>query len=413
MMTRCNATSPCAPFRAVPVSEHVYWVGAIDWNVRDFHGYATPNGTTYNAYLILADRVTLIDTVKAPYQREMLSRIASVIDPERIDYLVSNHAEMDHSGCLPSVIDIVKPQNVFASTMGVKALTDHFHMDRDITAVKDGESLSLGNMALTFAETRMLHWPDSMFSYLEADGVLFSNDAFGMHLATSERFDDEIPWPTLEHEAAKYYANIVLPYSGVVMKLLEKLPGLSWSIKAIATDHGPVWREHIDTIINRYVRWAAQRRAMRAVVTYDTMWQSTAKMAEAVAEGILAGGVPVKVMPLASNHRSDIATELLDVGALVVGSPTLNNNIFPTVIDLLTYLKGLRPQGLLAAAFGSYGWSGEGVEQVRELLTAMKAEVVGDPVKVKYVPDQPALEQCYTLGLSVAEALKARQHVES
>lgn len=393
-------------FKAARVTDHVYWVGAIDWSIRDFHGYLTSRGSTYNAYLILADKITLIDTVKAPFKEEMLSRIASVIDPGDITYIISNHSEMDHSGCLPEVIQAVKPEKVFASVMGANALAEHFHLDREIVAVKDGESISLGNMNLSFVETRMLHWPDSMFTYLAEDGVLFSQDAFSMHLASSERFDDEISDDILDYEAAKYFANILLPLSTPVSKLLEKIGGLDITMRIVATDHGPIWRKDVNRIVELYSRWAAQKPTKKAVVAYDTMWQSTAMMARAIGEGLKAGGADAKLMPLRACHRSDVATEILDAGALLVGSPTLNNNLFPTVADALTYLKGLKPRNLIGAAFGSYGWSGEAVGQVEDVLRGMKVDLIGESIKVKYVPDDEALAQCYSQGMLVAEKLR-------
>jgi flavorubredoxin len=394
------------PFKAVQVNDHVSWVGAIDWGIRNFHGYATTRGTTYNAYLILADKITLVDTVKAPFREEMLARIASVIDPSNIDYIISNHAEMDHSGCLPQVIAAVRPEKVFASVMGAKALGEHFHLDRGIVALKDGESLSLGNLNLTFLETRMLHWPDSMITYLAEDEFLFSQDAFGMHLASGERFADQIENWILDHEAAKYYANILLPFSPLVAKLLERVDQLGLVIKTIAPDHGPIWRKETNWMPELYARWAAQRPTRKAVVVYDTMWQSTALMARAIVEGLVAGGAIAKLMPLESCHRSEVVTEVLDAGALLVGSPTINNNMFPTVADLLTYLKGLKPQNLIGAAFGSYGWSGEAAGQVREILEAMKVSLVEEDLKVKYVPDEEALVRCIALGSSIAKKLK-------
>ncbi|MGQ9572263.1 MAG: FprA family A-type flavoprotein [Dehalococcoidia bacterium] len=397
------------PFKAVKVTDHVYWVGAIDWSLREFHGHLTKRGTTYNAYLILADKITLVDTVKAPFKEEMLSRIASVIDPASITYIISNHSEMDHSGCLPEVIEALKPEKVFASSMGVDALAEHFRLDQELLAVKDGESLSLGNMNLSFMETRMLHWPDSMFTYLAEDGVLFSQDVFSMHLASTERFDDEIADDILEEEAANYFANILLPLATPVARLLEKVGGLDITKGIVATAHGPIWRKDFSKILALYSRWAAQEATKKAVVVYDTMYESTAAMARAIAEGIRAGGADAKLLPLRACHRTDVATELLDAGALLVGSPTLNNNLFPTVADALTYLKGLKPRNLIGAAFGSYGWSGEAVGQVEDALRAMKVELVGESVKAKYVPDDEALAQCYSLGMLVADKLKERQ----
>jgi len=395
-------------FRAVKVSDHVYWVGAIDWTLRDFHGYSTSRGTTYNAYLILADKVVLVDTVKAPFKQEMLARIASVINPENITYIISNHSEMDHSGCLPEIIKLVKPEKTFASVMGVKAIQQHFHMDEGIAAVKDGEALSLGNMSVRFFETKMLHWPDSMVTYLPDEAVLFSQDAFGMHLASSERFDDEISEDILVWEAAKYYANIVMPFASIVTKTLERIRSLNVPIHLIAPDHGPLLRKGIARILDLYAKWARRDPTAKAVIVYDTMWQSTAKMAQAIAEGIVAGGAKAKVMPLSGSHRSDVATEVLDAGALVVGSPTINNGLFPTVADVMCYLQGLKPANLIGAAFGSYGWSGEAVGLIEAILKEMKVEIAGKGISVRYVPTNEVLGQCIALGRQVAESLKQR-----
>jgi flavorubredoxin len=395
-------------YSAVKVTETVYWVGAIDWTVRDFHGYATSGGTTYNAYLVLADKVTLVDTVKAPFKDQLLSRISSVIEPGKIDYIISNHSEMDHSGCLPQIIEMVEPEKVFASPMGVKALEDHFHAGLDIVEVGDGDEIDLGNRTVTFLETRMLHWPDSMVSYLSEEKLLFSQDAFGMHLASSERFDDEIRDWRLEHEAAKYYANILLPFSNLVLKVLDRIGGLGLQFDMIAPDHGPIWREKPGRILELYRKWAEQEPASKAVIVYDTMWGSTEKMALAIAEGVVSGGASAEVLKLRAAHRSDIATELLDAGALIIGSPTMNNNIFPTIADLLVYIKGLKPKGLIGAAFGSYGWSGESIKQLEEGLAAMKIELAAESVKARYVPGEETLAACRALGEAVAKKLGAK-----
>lgn len=394
-------------FKAAKVTDDVYWVGAIDWAVRDFHGYRTSRGTTYNAYLILADKVTLIDAVKAPFREEMLARIASVIAPEKIDIVVSNHSEPDHAGCLAEVIDAVQPEGVFASKMGVKALRDNFRIS-GVTAVEDGQSLSLGNRDLTFVETRMCHWPDSMLSYLEPERLLFSQDAFGMHLASYERFADEMDAHLLDEEAAKYYANILLPLSNFVVKALEKVTEMNISPAVIAPDHGPIWRVDPQKIIGDYARWASQKRLNKAIVVYDTMWQSTDRMARAIGEGLAAGGSTVKLLPMGASHRSDVATELLDAGALVVGAPTINNQMFPTLADVLNYVKGLRPKGLIGAAFGSYGWGGESTKQLTAALKEMNVEIVDEPVRVVYSPTDENLQQCYQLGLKISQELASR-----
>jgi flavorubredoxin len=392
-------------FKALKITDKVYWVGAIDWDIRDFHGYKTGRGTTYNAYLILADKITLIDTVKRCVRDEMMARISSIIDPSKINYIVSNHAEMDHSGSLPEVIDIVKPEKVFASTAGVKALMDHFHWDVDVVAVKDGDTLSLGNASLQFFETRMIHWPDSMFSYLKEDELLFSQDGFGMHLASSERFADQIPEWLLDHEAGKYFANILLPLSDLIGKLVEKVASSGLSFKIIAPDHGPIWRKDPSWIIGRYVKWAEQKPNKKAVLIYDSMWGSTALMARAIAEGIEDAGATPVMLPLSATHRSDVATHILDCGAILVGSPTINNNMFPTVADVMTYLRGLKPKNLIGVAFGSYGWSGEAVWQVEEILKSMKIDLVADSIKSKYIPDGEILTRCFDAGKLVGSKL--------
>jgi len=391
---------------AVRVTDRVYWVGARDWEVREFHGYRTSRGTTYNAFLVLADKVTLVDTVKSPHRREMMARIRSVLEPTKIDYIISNHSEMDHSGCLPETIAAVKPEKVFASANGVRALEAHFHLGGGVEAVQNGSTLSLGNMNVTFVETKMLHWPDSMVSYLAEEKVLFSQDAFGQHLASETLWADEVPQEILYEEAAKYYANILLPFSPLVAKTVPALKAMNLALAVLAPDHGPLYRKDHGWIVDLYEKWAAQKPTRKALVVFDTMWESDALMAEAVAEGLVAGGArPVKVLPLRSSHRSDVATEILDSGALVVGSPTMNNTLFPTVADVLCYLEGLNRKNLLGAAFGSYGWSGEAVGKLEEWLQRMGVRLAAEGAKIQYVPDDEALAQCRALGETVARKL--------
>jgi flavorubredoxin len=393
-------------YTAQKLTDRVYWVGAIDWNVRDFHGYLTSRGSTYNAYLVLADTITLVDTVKKPYREEMMARIASVIDPRDIGCIVSNHSEMDHSGCLPAVMEEVRPEKVLASAKGKEALQKHFHFAGDpVTAVGNGETVSLGDMNITFVETRMLHWPDSMVSYLAEERVLFSQDGFGMHLASSERFDDELPGHILDEEAEKYFANILLPFAPLVTGVVDRIRSMNLDIDLLCPDHGPVRRSSIDEILGQWKRWAAQEPSMKAVVVYDTMWNSTAALAEAVTDGLSSRGVSVKVMPLGSCHRSDIATAVLDAGALLVGTPTMNGQIFPSVADCMTYLRGLKPKNLVGGVFGSYGWSGEGTGHLEKILEDMGIPLAGESVSVNYVPDREALERARALGIETGDRL--------
>ena len=393
---------------ATKVTDHVYWVGAIDRDLREFHGYRTGRGTTYNAFLVMADRVTLIDTVKAGFEAEMFERIASVTPIETIDVIVSNHAEMDHSGAMAETIARAKPEAIYASRIGVKALAEHFHWDVDVQAVKPGQPLDLGNVSLDFIETPLLHWPDSMFTYLEADALLFSQDAFGMHLASDERFADQVDDAAVKYETAKYFANIVLPFSTQVRKSIAKVLKQGKPIDVIAPDHGPMWRGDTQPIVVQYDQWAQQAPTRKAVVVYDTMWKSTEAMAEAVAEGLSAGGAQPVVMSLRQMHRSDVATEILEAGALVVGTPTMNGGMYPTVADVLHYLKGLARQNLVGGVFGSYGWSATALTEAASLLEAMDVELIGEPARVRHVPDAAALARARDLGVAVARALCER-----
>ena len=390
------------------IKDKVYWVGAVDWDIRDFHGYSTYKGTTYNAYLIMDEKITLFDTVKHNYYEELLFHIRELTDPTMIDYIVVNHVELDHSGCLPKIIDLVKPEKVFCSPLGEKALKDHFHRDDwPIQVVKSGDTISLGKKTVTFLETRMLHWPDSMFSYIAEDKLLISSDAFGQHLASTERFVDLLPIGEIMTHAAKYYANILYLFAPNIQKLLSHVAELNLSIDMIAPDHGLIWRNNPEIIMTAYDRWSKRETSQKALVIYDSMWESTAKMAKAIGGAISREGVSVKLMNLAVTHRSDIMTEVLDSRAVVLGSPTLNNSFLPRMGDFLTYLKGLRPKGKVGAAFGSFGWSGEAVKHMNEALEGMEIQVVDPGVKVKNVPTDADFANCKALGVKVAAAVKA------
>ncbi len=395
--------------KAIKIAENVYWVGAIDWGVRNFHGYTTSRGTTYNAYLIVADKITLLDTVKHGFAAELLGRIASIVDPKKIDYIVSNHAEPDHSGSFAEIIEATQPEKIFASPMGVKTLHRYFP-DMEIEAVKTGDTLDLGNKTLRFVETKMLHWPDSMFSYLEEEHILFCQDAFGMHLASSERFDTELPWELLERMSEDYYANIITLYSPFVAKLFKDFDSLNLSPQVVAPDHGPVWSDmnNFGKVLELYQKWSARKTDKKVVIVYDTMWHGTEHMARSIEDGIIkVGGVAVKSMPLSACSRSDVATEMLNASAVIVGTPTLNNQIFPTVADVITYLTGLRFKTPFAAVFGSYGWSGEGVPQLKEYFKKWEGtELVGE-MRVKYQPSEEDMKQCCELGETVARKVVA------
>jgi flavorubredoxin len=393
--------------KPIEISKDIYWVGSIDWNIRDFHGYSTKQGTTYNAYLILDEKITLIDTVKKDFTEEFISNISQVVDPKKIDYVISNHTEMDHSGSLARVMHrIGEDKPVYCSKMGQKNLPKHFRQNLNYRVVEDGEELSIGKRHLTFMETKMLHWPDSMFTYLKNEKILFSSDGFGQHYAGLERFDDEIGDAIMPH-AQKYFANILLLYSPLILKLVDRVTALGLAIDMICPDHGIMWRKDPGKIINACVQWSQQKPKRKALVIYDTMWHSTEMMAKAIVESLGEEGVEAAPMHLRSWHRSDIMTEVLDAGAIAVGSPTLNNGLFPTVADFLTYMKGLKPQNKIGAAFGSFGWSGEAVKLIHKELEGMKFDMADPGLRIQYVPDSDGLEACRELGKKMAEGLPA------
>lgn len=375
---------------AVKIKEGVYWVGGIDWHLRNFHGYLTQRGSTYNAYLIIDEKITLIDTVKHYLYDEMIQRISSIIDPEKIDYVISNHVEMDHSGGLPKLMEMIPNAEVFTSPNGEKGLKKHYKKDWNFNVVKNGDSINLGKRNINFVLTPMVHWPDNMVSYCPEEKILFSNDAFGQHIATSERFDDELPINIVMEEAKKYYANIVLPYSFQVKKALEALGGIELDV--IAPSHGIIWRDHIDDILKAYVKWSDNKTDNLALIIYDTMWNSTEKIAFAIQNGFEQKNINTRIMNLQHNHISDIMTDILTAEYICVGSPTLNNNMLPTVAAFLTYLKGLAPKDRTAMAFGSYGWGGQSVGMIEDILKSCKFDTL-EQIKLQYVPDDEQLEE--------------------
>jgi flavorubredoxin len=391
--------------KPLEIAKNIYWLGAVDWNIRDFHGYSTYQGTTYNAYLIRDEKVVLLDTVKKDFFSEWMDQIRQVIDPKKIDCVISNHSELDHSGSLEWLMHVIgNDKPVYCSKIGAQNLARHFHGTLNLKPVNEGEEMKLGQRTLTFLETPMLHWPDSMFTYLKEDQILFSSDAFGQHYAGMERFDDQIGEAIMPH-AKKYFANILLPYAPLVLKLVEKVTRMGLKTRMICPDHGIMWRKDPGKIIGAYVEWSQQRPKKKALVIYDSMWHSTQTMAEAMVEALAQEGVDARTLHLRTTHRSDVMTEVLDAGAILLGSPTLNNGLFPTVADFLCYLKGLKPQNKIAAAFGSYGWSGEAVKLINQDLEEMKFQIVDPGLKIQYVPDQKGLEACRALGKKVGQAM--------
>lgn len=379
--------------KAIKVKEGIYWVGAIDWDIRNFHGYLTGRGSTYGAYLIIDDKITLIDTVKSPFTEELISRISDIVPPQKIDIIICNHVEMDHSGALPAIRKLCPNAAVYTTgPSGVKGLTAHYGEDSYLP-VKSGDTLSLGKRTLSFAATPMLHWPDNMVTYCPEEKILFSNDAFGQHLATTERFDDETDLSIVLEEAKRYYGNIIMCYGRQALSALNIVKDLD--IEIIAPSHGVIWRSHIEDILRAYELWSANQPETGAIVVYDSMWHSTEKMARIISEAFGDSKIPTRLYDLKVNHPSDIVPDLLTCKYIAVGSPTLNNQMMPTVASFLCYMKGLSPKNREAFAFSSYGWGGQSLSLIEKELEGCGFHLCMEGMKINYIPSEEQLENIY------------------
>lgn len=391
------------------IAPGVYWVGVVDWGLRHFHGHelSTFRGSSYNAYLIVDEKVALVDTVWGPFRQEFLANIREVIDPARIDYVVATHAETDHSGALADVLALTPNATLITSRQGAQSIEGHYHRGWAYQTARTGERLSLGQRELVFVEAPLLHWPDTMFAYLTGSNVLFSSDAFGQHYATAFRYNDQVDQGELYHEALKYYANILTPFSARVTSKIDELLGMGIPVEVIAPSHGVIWRSDALQIVQQYRTWAAQVPEKRAVILYDTMWEATRRMAEAIGEGLAAAGVPHALYHMAVSDRNEVLAEVFRAKAIIVGSPTLNRGLLPTITPILEDLRGLGFQHKIGAAFGSFGWSGESVKEIEGHLERSKVQKVADGVSVKWQPTAEDLERCRALGQAVAQAVLA------
>ena len=390
---------------AIEISPDIWWVGGIDWNERSFHGYATERGITYNAYLIMDEKVTLIDTAKATFSDEFMQRISQVVDPSKIEVVVANHVEMDHSGSIPVILKHAPNAKIYASgPAGVNELRAHFGIE--VEGVKTGDTLSIGKRTLSFVQTPMVHWPDNMVTYCPEDKILFSNDCFGQHFATTKRFDDEVDRCELFRQAKKYYANIVLPYGPQAQAALKAVKGLD--IKMIATSHGIIWRSYIKEIIEKYEAWSTYQVEEKAVVAFDSMWHSTELMAREITDAFIAEGIPATLFDIKATHASDMILEMMDARYIAVGSPTLNSNMLPTVAGFLAYMRGLMPRSpqRIGLAFGSYGWAPLGPKQVFEGLEQCKFNLPVPVITQQWIPTEEKLAELQAAVRRVIEESK-------
>ncbi len=391
--------------KPIEIAPGIYDVGINDWNISDFHGYSTPFGTSYNAYLVLDEKIALIDTVKSGFADELFFNISKVVDPKKIDLVISNHTEMDHSGSLARVMHrIGEDKPLYCSKMGEKNLQRHLHRKLNYQPVANGQELTTGRRSFTFLETRMVHWPDSMFTYLKEDRILFSSDGFGQHYAGFDKFDDQAGSEAMA-QAKKYYANILYLYSPLVKKLLVAIEEMNLNIKMIAPDHGVIWRSEIPKIIDKYKKWSSGYAEKEALVIYDTMWNSTEKMGLAIAQGLDEEGIKTKVLNLRYTHYSDVITDVLEAKAVILGSSTLNNGMLPRMVSFIMYMKGLKPLNKIGASFGSFGWSGEAVKMMNEIMESLHFDIIDDGLRFKYIPVEEQLAQCVELGKKIGQAV--------
>ncbi len=393
----------------VTLKDGIYWVGVVDWNIRDFHDYITYRGSSYNAYLVQDEKTALVDTVKAGFCNELIAHVSELTSFDKIDYIIVNHVEMDHSSSLPIIAKLAVNARIFATARGKEELIKHYGAEFErVEILKSGDKLSLGKKTLTFLEAPMLHWPDSMFTYLIEDKVLMPNDAFGQHLASSGRFDDEVDQEILMEEAITYWSNILTPFAPLIVKKIQEVVAMNIPIDMIAPSHGIIWRKDPMKIVNAYLDWSTGKTVKNQVtIVYDTMWDSTNKMARAIGDGIASQGVEAKLLKLRATHETDIVTEITNSKIVLVGSPTLNNGMFPTVGMFLTYITGLKPRGKQWGFFGSYGWGGGAVRGMVRMAKEAGFDVMEPTVELKWVPTEEELKKCFDWGVQLAQKVKA------
>ncbi|MCF7948146.1 MAG: anaerobic nitric oxide reductase flavorubredoxin [Spirochaetia bacterium] len=393
------------------IKSQVYWVGKKDWELTSFHGdeYSTHKGSSYNSFLIQEEKTVLIDTVWAPFAKDFVANLEQEIDLASIDYIIANHAEVDHSGALPELMQRIPDVPIYCTANGVKSLRGHYHQDWNFKTVKTGDTLDIGNgKQLVFIEAPMLHWPDSMFTYLTGDSILFSNDAFGQHYASEHLFNDQVDQEELFQEAIKYYANILTPFSPLVTKKIKEVLALEVPVDMIATSHGIIWRENPTQIVEKYLEWADQYQENRISLIYDTMWGGTRRLAEAIAEGIHNADpqVDVRLFNSAKRDKNDIMTEIFASKAIMLGSPTINKGILTSTAAIIEEAKGLKFRGKQAAAFGPYGWSGESVSILNKALEDSGFKLVNDGLKTLWEPDEAILDTARNFGKEFVAALE-------
>ena len=387
------------------INDYISWIGKTDWELKKFHGdeFTTTKGSSYNAYLIQDEKTVLIDTVWLPYDKEFVNNLKQEIDIHKIDAIIMQHGEIDHSGSLVELMREIPDTPIYCTANGVRSIKGQYHQDWNFIPVKTGDTLNIGKHTLKFIEAPMLHWPDTMFTYMEGEDVLFSNDGFGQHLASEYLYADQVDQAVLWEQALTYYANILAPFGLLVNKKIQEILGMDLRIQMICPSHGLIWRKNPQQIVQKYLEWANNYQENQITILYDTMWNSTRKMAEAIAEGIkeIDKEVMVKIMNTAKDDKTEVLTEVFKSKMILVGSPTVNNGYLHSIAGILEMIKGMKLKNKKAAAFGSYGWSGEAVGQMTELLKKAGFEIMNEGIKQMWTPDQEMKKQCIEFGKQI------------
>lgn len=391
------------------INDTVTWVGKIDWELRDFHGkeYSTHKGSSYNSYLIRDEKTVLIDTVWMPFAKEFVENLKKEIDLKKIDFIIANHGEIDHSGALPELMKEIPDTPIYCTKNAIKSIKGHYHKDWNFVEVKTGDTLDLGKNKITFIEARMLHWPDTMFSYLSGENILFSNDGFGQHYASEFMFNDLVDQAELYQEAQKYYANILTPFSTFVSKKIEEIVNMNLPLNMICPSHGIIWRDNPIQIVEKVYQWSKDYQENQITIIYDTMWNGTRRMAEAIAEGIKTANkdINIKIYNSARSDKNDIITEVFKSKAVLIGSSTVNKGILTSTASIIEMIKGLDFKNKKAAAFGTYGWSGESVKIITEEMRKTKFEIMNEGLKALWNPDDASIRECFDFGAEIGKGL--------
>lgn len=391
----------------IKIKGNVYWVGVKDWEIKRFHGeeYSTHRGSTYNSYLIRDEKTVLVDTVWTPFHKGFVEDLERDVGLDNISAIVINHTEQDHAGSLAYLMEKIPQTPIYCTKNGAMMIKKHFHKDWNLNVVKTGDSLDTGENRLVFVEMPMLHWPDSMATYVSGSNVLLSNDAFGQHYASPYLFNDQVDQGELFQEAMKYYANILTPFSRLVKAKIKEILGMNLAIEMIAPSHGIIWRENPLQIVQKYDQWASDYNEGTVAVLYDTMWGATKKMALSIAKGLENRGAGVKVYNIGKADKNDLITEVFRARGVIIGSSTINKGILSSTVALLEMIKGLQFKNKIAAAFGSYGWSGESVKIIEDELKEAGLEIVLESIKMQYDPTPEDLKECEAFGEKFAARL--------